>query len=259
MAILHKLPKRKIEKLLPEIEKYYRQAESELTPEIFAYLENSVRTMEQSIEPAELQMLYGLIAGLKRDRQTVRSCYENAVKSNNAFFIHINFLMAFHDLNDVEYEDQAFYGAKKTMQTHDLEQLNFMISKAICFGYSETALALLQQKQKSDIHFQAEYRIEFYEKIIQMGLNETKSRLLFSEINQKLIELNAYQYGSIPAYLDDDKDSLILAWLIGSNQPEILLQCQDICDNIMIDFEEKHQLNLSKLFIVVQAQEVVHV
>lgn len=258
MATLHKLPKRKIEKLLPEITKYYRQAASELTPEIFAYLENSVRTMQQNIEFAELQMLHGLIAGLKRDKETVRSCYELA-KSSNTFFIHSNFLAAFHALNDVEYEDQVFYGAKQTMQSHDLAQLNFMISRAVSCGYAETALALLQQQQKSDIHFQEEYMIDFYEKIIQMGLNEKKSRLLFSEINQKLIELNAYPYAKMPTYLDNDEDTLILEWVVTHNQPETLLQCQDICDDIMIDFEEKHQLNLSKLFIVVQAQEVVHV
>lgn len=254
MAILQLRPKHKIEKLLPEIEAYYAQPKSQILPETIAYLEDQVRSMQQQIDFAELQMLYGLIAGLKNDQQGVRSRYQQAIKHTDTFDIHVNFLMSFIYLNDFEYQETSFFAAKRVMNQNDMNQLDFMIRKAVSLGFSETILQLLKQKQKIDTQFSDNHLIQFYEKLGEIISDEKILYALFCDLNHGVMECNTQTLGKTFSYSEYD-DTLIFNWCVKSNEAQVLFDCQNTCDEIMIDFEEKHQLNLNNLFVIIQAQE----
>lgn len=258
MTILQFRPQHKIEKLLPEIEAYYVQPKSQILPETIAYLEDQVRSMQGQIEFAQLQMLYGLIAGLKNDPQGVHSRYQQAIKYADNFTIHANFLMAFIYLNDFEYQRISFFAAKCVMNQNDIKQLDFMIHKAINLGFSETILQLLEKKQKIDIQFSDNYCIQFYKKLGEIISNEEILYSLFCNLNQGIMKCQTQTLGKTFSYSEYD-DTLIFNWLVKSNEAQILFDCQNICDEIMIDFEAKHSLNLNRLFIMIQPQEAYYV
>lgn len=254
MTILQFRPKHKIENLLPEIQSYYAQPKSQILPETIAYLEDQVRSMQGQIEFAQLQMLYGLIYGLQDNQQKVRSRYQQAVQYADTFSIHVNFLNAFKYINDFEYESKVFQAIQGILDWGNLNELNFTLDIAMSLGYTETALSLLKQKQKSDIHFAEHHKMAFLEKLNQMGLNDEKTYALFCDLRKGLMQQQANTLAIQWANSEYD-ESLVFYWFISENDAELLFICQNICDEIMIDFEEKHQLNLNNLFVIIQAQE----
>lgn len=102
--------------------------------------EDALKLREQ--DRAAGEMVLGLIAGLRADKDQVHRHYDAAKYFGDQFFIHRNFSVALAGARDYQASLKALQDAIRTVDVTNPTELSFLCTSAVLFGLTEVIMEM---------------------------------------------------------------------------------------------------------------------